>query len=46
MTTWTNQQPLSGQTPISYNQSGVQYNQILYTYSGKLKASWSNQTKN
>lgn len=45
-TTYTNQPKYEGQTPITYNQSGVAYNQLPYTYGGKVGTYFTNQIKN
>lgn len=45
-TTWTQQQKYSGQTPISYNEPAITYNQLLYVYNGIKGTFWTEQVKN
>lgn len=45
MTTWNNVQKNSGQTPISYNESGKTYNQSTFTYWGLVQTVFSNLSK-
>lgn len=45
-TTYTNQPKYSGQTSITYNESGKTYNNAGYMYAGKLGTIFTNQTKN
>lgn len=45
-TTWTKEELLSGQTPISYNEAGVTYNDINYNYNGKIYPQWDTDDRN
>lgn len=46
MTTWTNQELKEGAPSISYEETGVSYNDASYNYEGVLTEQWTNQTKN
>lgn len=46
VTTWTNEGRLQGQTPITYNQAGVTYNDIKYNYNGKIVPLWDTDDRN
>lgn len=46
MTTFTNVAKLSGQTPKTYNEAGLTYNQAVYLYNGIQGTAWTNNTKN
>lgn len=46
MSTWTNQDKLSTQTSLTYNEAGKTYNQSDMQYNGKVRATWSNQAEN
>ena len=45
MTTWTQRTKFSGQTPKTYNEVGLTYNQASYLYNGIVGTIWTNQTK-
>lgn len=46
MATWTNDNKLSGQPSITYNESGKTYNEANVQYNGKVQTTWTNDTKN
>ena len=46
VTTWTNEELLSGQISISYNETGVTYNDIRYNYNGKEVPQWDTDNRN
>lgn len=46
MTTFTNQTKFAGQTPKTYNEAGLTYNQANYLYNGIIGTVWTNQTEN
>lgn len=45
-TIYTNQEKYSGQTPISYGESGITYGELGYMYMGKITTVFNEQTKN
>lgn len=46
VTTWIKEELLAGQTPITYNEAGVTYNDIRYNYNGKLVPQWDTDNRN
>lgn len=46
MTTWIKEELLAGQIPITYNESGVTYNDIRYNYNGKKVPLWDTDNRN
>ena len=45
MANFTNEYPYENATQISYNQAGVTYNDVRYTYDGKAITIWTNETE-
>lgn len=45
MATWENQEKLSTQTSITYNEAGVTYNEADTQYNGKERTGWTNQSE-
>lgn len=45
-TLWQKEQFFAGQTPISYNEVGVTYNDIRYNYNGKQISQWDTDNRN
>lgn len=46
MSTWTNQEKKEGAPSITYEESGVTYEDPVYQYNGQVTENWTNQTKN
>lgn len=46
MATWTNQEKLSTQTSITYDEAGITYDKADEQYNGKTRTDWTNQTEN
>ena len=42
MSTWTNDYPYENGVAITYNEAGVTYDDIRYTYNGNLITIWTN----
>lgn len=46
MTTWTKEEQLVGISPITYEESGVTYDDQRYNYNGKLVPQWDTDNRN
>lgn len=45
-TVWTNEEKLAGVASITYEQSGVTYNDVRYNYNGKSIPIWDTDDRN